>query len=71
MFRWGILQEAVQRLSFVSTSTGYSSARSSLRSSEISDDTVHPVNTSTGKKLLTFVSIYAIFKFIILVTTLF
>uniref|UniRef100_A0A0R3RRT3 DH domain-containing protein n=1 Tax=Elaeophora elaphi TaxID=1147741 RepID=A0A0R3RRT3_9BILA len=48
-----ILQEAVQRLSFVSSSTGYSSARSSLRSSEISDDTVHPLNASTGKKLLT------------------
>ncbi|VDK72077.1 unnamed protein product [Onchocerca ochengi] len=45
--------EAVQRLSFVSTSTGYSSARSSLRSSEISDETVHPINASAGKKLLT------------------
>uniref|UniRef100_A0A1I7VXQ7 DH domain-containing protein n=1 Tax=Loa loa TaxID=7209 RepID=A0A1I7VXQ7_LOALO len=45
--------ETVQRLSFVSSSTGYSSARSSLRSSEISDDTVHPLNVSAGKKLLT------------------
>uniref|UniRef100_A0A915PGD6 DH domain-containing protein n=1 Tax=Setaria digitata TaxID=48799 RepID=A0A915PGD6_9BILA len=45
--------ETVQRLSFVSTSTGYSSARSSLRSSEISDDTIHPINVATGKKLLT------------------
>ncbi|KAM3716717.1 Pleckstrin [Dirofilaria immitis] len=45
--------EAGQRLSFVSSSTGYSSARSSLRSSEISDDTVHSLNASSGKKLLT------------------
>ncbi|CAG9530808.1 unnamed protein product [Cercopithifilaria johnstoni] len=45
--------EVVQRLSFVSSSTGYSSARSSLRSSEISDDTVHPINASASKKLLT------------------
>nr|CRZ23653.1 BMA-UIG-1 [Brugia malayi] len=45
--------EAIQRLSFVSSSTGYSSARSSLRSSEISDESVHPLNASTNKKLLT------------------
>lgn len=47
-----------QRLSFISTSTGYSSTRSSLRSSDIGDDYHLSHEVVTSKKLLSFVSHY-------------
>lgn len=47
--------ESLQRLSFVSTSTGYSSARSSLRSSEIGDEapSLQTRDLSIERRLLT------------------
>uniref|UniRef100_A0A915B409 Pleckstrin homology domain-containing family G member 1 n=1 Tax=Parascaris univalens TaxID=6257 RepID=A0A915B409_PARUN len=47
--------ETLQRLSFVSTSTGYSSARSSLRSSEIGDEapSLQTRDLSIERRLLT------------------